>query len=99
MDEQNAAAFLRLMKIMDELREKCPWDKKQTIDTLRPLSIEELYELADAIINKDWEEIKEELGDVMLHLVFYVKIAHEQNKFDMAEMLNAVCGKLIYRHP
>lgn len=99
MDEHNTTAFLRLMTIMDELREKCPWDKKQTIDTLRPLSIEELYELADAIINKDWDEIKEELGDVMLHLVFYVKIAHEQNKFDMADMLNAVCEKLIYRHP
>jgi len=96
---QAQQAFQRLINIMDELREKCPWDKKQTIDTLRPLTIEELYELADAIMDKDWEGIKEELGDVMLHLVFYTKMATEQGKFDMAQMLDAISEKLIYRHP
>lgn len=96
---QSQQAFQRLITIMDELREKCPWDKKQTIDTLRPLTIEELYELADAIMDKDWEGIKEELGDVMLHLVFYTKMATEQGKFDMAQMLDAISEKLIYRHP
>jgi XTP/dITP diphosphohydrolase len=91
--------FARLVKIMDELREQCPWDKKQTIATLRPLTIEELYELADAIINEDWSGIKEELGDLMLHLVFYAKIAEEQGRFNIAGVLNGVCQKLITRHP
>ncbi len=92
-------AFLRLIQIMDELREKCPWDKKQTIETLRTLTIEETYELADAITNKDWKGIKEEIGDVMLHLVFYAKIGTEQNQFSLEESINAVCDKLIHRHP
>jgi MazG family protein len=92
-------AFLRLIQIMDELREKCPWDKKQTIETLRTLTIEETFELADAITKKDWKGIKEEIGDVMLHLVFYAKIGAEQNQFTLEESINAVCDKLIFRHP
>ncbi|MCP9752249.1 nucleoside triphosphate pyrophosphohydrolase [Ferruginibacter sp. HRS2-29] len=91
--------FLRLIKIMDELREKCPWDKKQTIDTLRHLTIEETYELADAINDKDWKGIKEELGDILLHIVFYAKIGAEQNQFTLEEVINGVCEKLIVRHP
>lgn len=92
-------AFERLLDIMDELREKCPWDRKQTMETLRTLSIEEIYELSDAIIEKDLDEIKKELGDVFLHLVFYSKIASEQNNFDVADVLNGICDKLIHRHP
>ncbi len=92
-------AFERLVKIMDELRELCPWDKKQTIHTLRQLTIEETYELADAITDSDWKGIKEELGDLMLHLVFYAKIGTEQNRFTLDEVINAVCDKLIHRHP
>ncbi|WP_413533466.1 nucleoside triphosphate pyrophosphohydrolase [Empedobacter brevis] len=92
-------AFERLLDIMDELREKCPWDRKQTMETLRTLSIEEIYELSDAIIEKDSDEIKKELGDVFLHLVFYSKIASEQNNFDVADVLNGICEKLIHRHP
>jgi len=92
-------AFERLLIIMDELREKCPWDKKQTINTLRYLTIEEMYELSDAILEKDMLEIKKELGDVLLHLVFYAKIASETNDFDMADVLNSLCEKLIIRHP
>lgn len=92
-------AFERLLDIMDELREKCPWDRKQTMETLRTLSIEEIYELSDAIIEKDSDEIKKELGDVFLHLVFYSKIASEQNNFDVADVLNSICDKLIHRHP
>lgn len=92
-------SFLRLVKIMDELREQCPWDKKQTIQTLRPLTIEETYELADAITNEDWKGIKEELGDVLLHLVFYAKIGSEQKQFELDEVINGVCDKLIGRHP
>ena len=92
-------AFERLLDIMDKLREKCPWDRKQTMDTLRTLSIEEIYELSDAIIEKDSDEIKKELGDVFLHLVFYSKIASEQNNFDVADVLNGICDKLIHRHP
>jgi MazG family protein len=100
MNEQKiSAAFLRLVKIMDELREQCPWDKKQTIETLRPLTIEETYELADAITDKNWKHIKEELGDLMLHLVFYSKIGAEQNQFTLDEAINGVCDKLIARHP
>lgn len=91
--------FLRLIKIMDELREKCPWDKKQTIDTLRHLTIEETYELADAITDKDWKGIKEELGDILLHIVFYAKIGAEQNQFTLEEVIQGVCEKLIVRHP
>ncbi|MFN8266527.1 MAG: nucleoside triphosphate pyrophosphohydrolase [Chitinophagales bacterium] len=92
-------AFARLLKIMDELREQCPWDKKQTIQTLRKLTIEETYELSDAIVSNDWKGIKEELGDIFLHLVFYSKIGSEQEQFDVADVLNTVCEKLIYRHP
>lgn len=92
-------AFDRLVTIMDELREKCPWDKKQTIQTLRQLTIEETYELADAITDSDWNGIKEELGDLMLHLVFYAKIGAEQKQFTLDEVINGVCEKLISRHP
>lgn len=92
-------AFDRLLTIMDELREQCPWDKKQTMDTLRHLTIEETYELSDAILEKDLPEIKKELGDIMLHLVFYSRIASETGDFDVADVLNAICDKLISRHP
>jgi len=97
--EEKKEAFGRLLTIMDELREKCPWDKKQTIHSLRSLTIEETYELADAIMNEDFEEIKEELGDIMLHMTFYSKIAEEKGQFTIADSLNAVCDKLIQRHP
>ncbi len=92
-------AFGRLLSIMDELREQCPWDRKQTFQTLRNLTIEETYELADAILEEDMEGIKEELGDLMLHMVFYAKIAEEQRAFDIAGALNSICDKLIKRHP
>ena len=94
-----AQAFMRLVKIMDDLREKCPWDKKQTMETLRHLTIEETYELTDAILEKDYDEIKKELGDILLHIVFYSKIADENKLFDIADVLNAQCEKLIHRHP
>lgn len=89
----------RLLQIMEELRAQCPWDQKQTIESLRPLTIEETYELCDAIIKKDWNGLKEELGDVLLHLVFYAKIASEQNQFNFNDVIEAVCNKLVYRHP
>jgi MazG family protein len=92
-------AFNRLVEIMDTLRAQCPWDKKQTIETLRHLTIEETYELADAIDSKDWKGIKEELGDLLLHIVFYSKIGAEQNAFSINEMINGICDKLIARHP
>ncbi len=92
-------AFERLLIIMDELREKCPWDKVQTIESLKTLTIEEVYELADAIDKKDLEEMKKELGDIMLHIVFYSKIAEEKQEFNISNVLNSVCDKLIYRHP
>jgi MazG family protein len=92
-------AFGRLLTIMDELREQCPWDKKQTLESLRNLTIEETYELADAILDEDLPGIKEELGDLMLHMVFYARIASEQGAFDIADALHAVCDKLIARHP
>lgn len=91
--------FERLVNIMDELREKCPWDKKQTIKTLRQMTIEEMYELADAITEEDWNGIKEELGDILLHIVFYVRIAKEQNRFTLNDVLETICNKLIVRHP
>lgn len=97
--EQKKDAFARLLQIMDELREQCPWDKKQTMETLRILTIEETYELADAIIEKDRLEIKKELGDLFLHLVFYSRIASEEGNFDVADVLHSVCEKLIERHP
>ena len=98
MDEK-LIAFARILKVMDELREQCPWDKKQTIESLRHLTIEETYELADAILKKDYSEIKKELGDVLLHIVFYARIASETNEFDIADVINALCDKLITRHP
>jgi len=91
--------FERLVTIMNELREKCPWDKKQTIQTLRSMTIEETYELADAITEENWQEIKEELGDILLHIVFYVRIATEQNRFTLNDVLEMICNKLIIRHP
>lgn len=92
-------AFERLLNIMDELREKCPWDKKQTFETLRTLTIEETYELADAITTNDLDSLKGEIGDLFLHLVFYCKIGNEQGAFDVESVLNAICDKLIFRHP
>jgi len=92
-------SFLRLVSIMDDLREKCPWDKKQTVQTLRHMTIEETYELADAITDEDWKGIKEELGDLLLHIVFYSKIGTEQNKFTLEEVINGISEKLIVRHP
>jgi len=97
--ENLSKSFLRLVTIMDELREKCPWDRKQTIQTLRTLSIEELYELTDAILAEDWQGIREELGDIFLHLVFYARIAQEQNRFNLEEVLDGISEKLIARHP
>jgi XTP/dITP diphosphohydrolase len=99
MVEPNSAAFSRLVQIMDELREKCPWDKKQTIHTLRQLTIEETFELVDAITETDWKGIKEELGDILLHIVFYAKIGAEHQQFTLDEVINGVCEKLIFRHP
>ena len=92
-------AFDRLLTIMDELREQCPWDKKQTMETLRPLTIEETYELGDAILNADLNEVKGELGDPLLHIVFYSKIGSETNDFDITDVINTICKKLIHRHP
>ena len=97
--ENKIAAFARLLKIMDELRVQCPWDKKQTMDSLRYLTIEEMYELSDAIIKKNSNEVKNELGDLLLHIVFYARIASETNDFDMEDVINGVCEKLIFRHP
>lgn len=97
--EPVATAFLRLVKIMDELREKCPWDKKQTLETLRHLTIEETYELADAITENDLPGLREELGDLLLHIIFYAKIGTEKNAFTLEEVINGVCEKLIVRHP
>ena len=98
MDER-LVAFKRLLDIMDELREKCPWDKKQTLESLRHLTIEETYELADAIIDNDLEELKGEIGDILLHMVFYCKIGQEKNAFDITSVLDAICDKLVHRHP
>lgn len=92
-------AFSRLLEIMDMLREQCPWDKKQTIESLRYLTIEEVYELSNAILDKDMEEIKKELGDILLHVVFYARIASETNDFDISDVIHSVCDKLIHRHP
>lgn len=92
-------AFDRLLTIMDELRTQCPWDKKQTMETLRPLTIEETYELADAILDQNLDDVKGELGDLLLHIVFYAKIGSETNAFDIADVLNGICEKLIHRHP
>ncbi len=97
--QQKLEAFSRLLDIMDELREKCPWDMKQTNESLRHLTIEETYELTDAIVKNDFDEIKKELGDVLLHIVFYARIASETNRFDIADVMNSLCEKLITRHP
>jgi XTP/dITP diphosphohydrolase len=105
--QQQLEAFSRLLDIMDDLREKCPWDKKQTLESLRHLTIEETYELGDAILNNDLQEIKKELGDLLLHIVFYAKIGSETNNnsssgttgFDIADVCNEICDKLIHRHP
>lgn len=100
MSQQKIAdSFIKLVTIMDELREKCPWDKKQTIESLRSLTIEELYELGDAILEDDWKGIKEELGDLFLHLVFYAKLGAEKNAFTLDQVLDGICQKLIDRHP
>lgn len=97
--KEQLEAFNRLLDIMDNLREKCPWDKKQTMDSLRSLTIEETYELADAILENDLEEVKKELGDVLLHIIFYAKIGAEKKAFDIADVANAISDKLIHRHP
>lgn len=97
--EAKLAAFSRLLDIMDDLRAQCPWDKKQTIHMLRNLTIEETYELTDAITKNDWKGIQEELGDILLHMIFYSKIGEEQSQFSIADVLNAQCEKLIHRHP
>ena len=97
--EEKLEAFGRLLDIMDDLREKCPWDKKQTMESLRVLTIEETYELADAVIDNDLEEVKKELGDILLHMVFYAKIGEEQEAFDIADVLHSISEKLIRRHP
>lgn len=97
--QQQLDAFNRLLDIMDDLREKCPWDKKQTLQTLRHLTIEETYELGDAILDNNLEEVKKELGDLLLHIVFYAKIGSESNSFDVADVANDICKKLIHRHP
>ena len=92
-------AFDRLLTIMDELREQCPWDQKQTMESLRPLTIEETYELGDAILDQDLQEVKNELGDLLLHIVFYAKIGSETKDFDISDVINSICEKLIHRHP
>jgi len=97
--EEKVAAFRKLLEIMDELREKCPWDQKQTLESLRYLTIEETYELSDSIIEKDMDGIKKELGDLMLHLVFYSKIASESNAFSITDVLDSINTKLVHRHP
>ena len=99
MTEKRSEAFLRLLNIMDDLREKCPWDKKQTMDSLSYLTIEETYELIDAISAQDLNEVKGELGDLLLHIVFYAKIASETNEFDIVDVIHTVCDKLVERHP
>jgi XTP/dITP diphosphohydrolase len=97
--DKRLSEFKRLLDIMDDLREKCPWDKKQTLDSLRHLTIEETYELCDAIIENDLDELKGEIGDLLLHMVFYSKIASEKKAFDIADVLKFVCDKLVHRHP
>ena len=96
---QKLEAFQRLLTIIDELREQCPWDKKQTIESLRHLTIEETYELADAILDNDMDEIKKELGDLIMHVVFYARIASEKDDFNISDVINQICDKLVYRHP
>ena len=97
--QKKAEAFLRLISIMDELREQCPWDKEQTIDSLRHLTLEEVYELSDAILSSNMDEIKKELGDILLHVVFYARIASESGDFNIADVIDNICDKLVHRHP
>ncbi|HEY4799427.1 MAG TPA: nucleoside triphosphate pyrophosphohydrolase [Bacteroidia bacterium] len=97
--KEKLIAFERLLNIMDELREKCPWDKKQTLESIRHLTIEETYELSDAILERDMDKIKKEIGDLLLHIVFYSRIASESKQFDIADVINSLCEKLINRHP
>lgn len=97
--KEKLEAFERLLNIMDELREKCPWDKKQTIESIRHLTIEETYELSDAILKNDPTELKKELGDILLHIVFYARIASETNQFNITDVINSLCDKLVFRHP
>lgn len=97
--QEKMEAFGRLLDIMDDLREGCPWDRKQTMETLRPLTIEETYELGDAILDQDLPEVKNEIGDILLHMVFYAKIGEEKEAFDMADVLESIAEKLIHRHP
>ena len=97
--EEKLRAFERILDILDELRKKCPWDRKQTLQSLRHLTLEEVYELSDSLLEENMEEIKKEIGDVFLHLIFYAKIASEKGVFDIADVLNALCEKLIFRHP
>jgi len=99
MEMLKTASFQQLLNIMDDLREKCPWDRKQTLQSLRQLTIEEMYELADAITENDWKSIKEELGDLLLHIVFYAKIGTEQQQFTIDDVITGICNKLIHRHP
>ena len=99
MQTPQELAFTRLLKIMDELREQCPWDKKQTIESLRHLTIEETYELSDAIMENNMPDLKKELGDILLHIVFYAKIADEKKEFDITDVINSLCDKMITRHP
>lgn len=97
--EDQLEAFGRLLDIMDDLREKCPWDREQTMESLRQLTIEETYELADAIIDNDLDEVRKELGDILLHMVFYSKIGNEKGAFDVTDVLHGICDKLVHRHP
>jgi XTP/dITP diphosphohydrolase len=97
--QQDSQSFYRLVQIMNDLREKCPWDQKQTIQTLRSLTIEETYELGDAILEEDYDGLKKELGDLLLHIVFYSKIGEEKNKFTIGDVIEGICEKLIFRHP
>jgi XTP/dITP diphosphohydrolase len=97
--QRASEAFQRLMGIMDDLRAKCPWDREQTFESIRPLTIEETYELSEGILEKDYNLIRKELGDLLLHIVFYSKIAEEDNRFDIVDVINSLCDKLIYRHP
>jgi MazG family protein len=99
MNNELSTAFLRLVTIMDELREKCPWDRKQTVQSLRQMTIEETYELADAITETDWKGIREELGDLLLHIIFYAKIGSEQKQFELLDVINGISEKLVVRHP
>lgn len=99
MKEKEREAFGRLLNIMDELREKCPWDREQTFESLRNLTIEETYELADSILKQDMTEIRKELGDLLLHIVFYAKIASEDKVFDIKDVIDSLCNKLVFRHP